>query len=296
MTAPNPANVGEEAVAKHAGNAAELASDLQQTDPLAVKADMWTSAGETPPLDAATYSSLAKAAASLAAVPEAALAAESAPPGALHVNVAVNTAPGVEAAAIIVTESPRMGTQAGVGGDAGTESRSTPQQTPDVRASSAEKTGGAFQRLIASRTGQPGTSKQAGSSQEAMIDKIMKFTRGPRKAGHIRMTLNPPKLGTLHMDIRVKDGLLSVACRTENPAARAMLLGGADGLRAALGAEDLGLGEFSVSVEHGKGEADQRHDGSRRGPAVAWETPAEVEAGREVLTAGSVRVLVDVTA
>jgi hypothetical protein len=289
MTTLNPAQVTEEAVAKHAGNTAELASDLQQTDPLAVKADMWTSAGETPPLDAATYSSLAKAAASLAAMPEAALAVDSAPPEALHVNIAANTAPGAGAAAIIVTESPRMGTQAGVGGDAGAEPRSTPQQTSDVRASSAEKTGGAFQRLIASH-------KQAGSSQEAMIDKIMKFTRGPRKAGHIRMTLNPPKLGALHMDIRVKDGLLNVACRTENPAARAMLLGGADGLRAALGAEDLGLGEFSVSVEHGKGEADHRHDGSRRGPAAAWETPDAAEAGREVLTAGSVRVLVDVTA
>ncbi len=195
----------------------------------------------------------------------------------------------VQAASIIATEAP----QASLSGDTGAEARSGGSETfGRIEAPSADKSSGrVFEKLGLNR-------KEAGSAQRAMIERITKFTKsgGPKRVGHIRMTLTPAKLGTLQMDLRVKDGSLSVICRSDNEVARGVLLGGIEDLRAALSEEGMQLGEFNVSVDGQDGKAGTFADGraGRNGAHTVADTPAQRT--ESAIAASGMPVLLDCTA
>ncbi|MDQ7779298.1 MAG: flagellar hook-length control protein FliK [Planctomycetota bacterium] len=105
--------------------------------------------------------------------------------------------------------------------------------------------------------GAAGSPAVAGANQAEMIEKIATAMKAAARSGQqkLRMDLHPPNLGGLRIDLVLKDGVLSVAMRTETQAARSMILGNADQLKESLERNDVHVGNFNVTTGGESGQS-----------------------------------------
>ncbi len=90
-----------------------------------------------------------------------------------------------------------------------------------------------------------------------------------RGESRVRILLEPPRLGSVRIQMAVKDGVLNASFETQTPAARHVITQNLAHLRAALEEQGIEVGEFSVSVE-GENDSRQLSEESERyemGPA-----------------------------
>jgi flagellar hook-length control protein FliK len=72
-------------------------------------------------------------------------------------------------------------------------------------------------------------------------------TTGERD-GLVRLRLSPPELGSLRLEIALRDGLVHARLEADTPQTRALLLDGMPGLRDRLAEQDLQLGRYDVDL------------------------------------------------
>lgn len=138
------------------------------------------------------------------------------------------------------------------------------------------------------------------ASRMETIERIASATRATLSKGEtrVRMLLNPPQLGSLRIDLSVKDGVLDASLRAETQAARHVLTSNIDSLRDALTAQGLVLGRLDVSVQdqasqdpsRRKGDDDAARAGKDRSEAIGAVDREDPDAARRRMSASRHRV------
>ena len=107
-----------------------------------------------------------------------------------------------------------------------------------------------------------GTSRQtANVTQDVRVDRA-RFVQRVAKAfqamgnrsGSVRLRLSPPELGSLRVDILVRNGMMSARVEAENPTARNLLLDNLPVLRDRLAQQNIKIEQFDVELtDHSPG-------------------------------------------
>jgi flagellar hook-length control protein FliK len=86
------------------------------------------------------------------------------------------------------------------------------------------------------------------------------FQTAQDRGGTLQLRLSPPELGSLKLQLTVKDGVMSASLETENHAARRVLLENLPALRDRLAEQNIRIERFDVDVrqENSSGQADPR--------------------------------------
>ena len=89
------------------------------------------------------------------------------------------------------------------------------------------------------------------------------------QGGEIQLRLSPPELGSLKMEVTVRNGVMTARLEAENNTARSLLLDNLPALRERLSAQNIKVDRFDVDVRqdgHGQGSANPQSDftGSRQ--------------------------------
>jgi flagellar hook-length control protein FliK len=86
------------------------------------------------------------------------------------------------------------------------------------------------------------------------------FQTAQDRGGTLQLRLSPPELGSLRLELTVKDGVMSAALQTENANARRLLLDHLPALRDRLAEQNIRVDRFDVDVrrEGTSGQADAR--------------------------------------
>jgi flagellar hook-length control protein FliK len=118
----------------------------------------------------------------------------------------------------------------------------------------------------------PSTATPRGEPQEsslptaapAHVDRVRFVQRVARafqtmgdRSGSVRLRLSPPELGSLRLEIAVRNGAMSARVEAETPAARNLLLDNLPALRERLAQQDIKVERFNVDL------MDQSPDGPR---------------------------------
>jgi flagellar hook-length control protein FliK len=109
------------------------------------------------------------------------------------------------------------------------------------------------------------------------------FQSAADRGGPVRLRLSPPELGSLKLEITVRNGAMSARMEAETPAARTLLLEGLPALRDRLAQHDLKMERFDVDLmDQSPQNMPQPRDGAadfdRRGSAPAPRTRNQVAA------------------
>jgi flagellar hook-length control protein FliK len=95
------------------------------------------------------------------------------------------------------------------------------------------------------------------------------------EGGEVRLRLSPPELGSLRVEVSVRDGVLSARLEAETTSARNLLLDNLPALRERLAEQNIKVERFDVDVrdeqrhttgEHFAGQADAHRQGQRERP------------------------------
>jgi flagellar hook-length control protein FliK len=86
------------------------------------------------------------------------------------------------------------------------------------------------------------------------------FQTAQERGGTLQLRLNPPELGSLRLELTVKEGVMTAALETETTAARRILLDHLPALRERLAEQNIRVERFDVDVrrEGNGGQADGR--------------------------------------
>ncbi len=86
-----------------------------------------------------------------------------------------------------------------------------------------------------------------------------------QQEGHVQLRLSPPELGSLRIEITVRQGILTAKLETETVAARTVLLDNLPALRERLAEQDIRIEQFDVEVRRdGQQQAEDRSTDSQR--------------------------------
>ncbi len=91
------------------------------------------------------------------------------------------------------------------------------------------------------------------------------------REGHIQLRLSPPELGSLRIEIAVKQGVLTAQLETETATARNLILDHLPALRERLAEQQISIEKFDVDVrdesspQHGQAEPEQPQDPCQTG-------------------------------
>jgi flagellar hook-length control protein FliK len=103
----------------------------------------------------------------------------------------------------------------------------------------------------------------ARADQAETIDKIVKSMTMAVKRGEseVRMVLQPPRLGSVRIELSMKDGVLNASFETQTQATRHAISGSLPQLKAALENQGIEVGGFNVTVEQESGQSKFPDDG-----------------------------------
>ena len=110
-----------------------------------------------------------------------------------------------------------------------------------------------------------------GIEPRALINQI---ASGVKRPGRVRITLNPPRLGTLDVDVLVRDNKVHVMLQPENNDVRQILQSNVESLKSSLRNQGLVADTINVSVQeksdganHGSGQSETlfKEGGNRKG-------------------------------
>jgi flagellar hook-length control protein FliK len=155
----------------------------------------------------------------------------------------------------------------------------TPPELPMTRLGGGHRSGGAVH------------AQNAGESPElSMAERVRLVGRVARafhfaqeRGGTLQLRLSPPELGSLRLELNVKDGVLTASMETETAAARRLLLDHLPALRDRLAEQNVRVERFDVNVRDGNegqsGAFQQRQHGRQqeRPPERLPSTPQTVE-------------------
>jgi flagellar hook-length control protein FliK len=100
------------------------------------------------------------------------------------------------------------------------------------------------------------------------------FRSAQNNEGHIQLRLSPPELGSLRIEIAVRNGVLSANLEAETADARRVLLDNLPALRQRLAEQDIRIDKFEVDIRREGGQPD--------GQANAREQQTEQQSQRGV--------------
>ena len=135
-------------------------------------------------------------------------------------------------------------------------------------------------------TPQPAAANSAPRSQERVdfVERIMRAAKLARSQGGTRMriVLNPPNLGSLRVNLVVRNHVLHGTILAESLAARDLILNHLPQLKESLQQQGVQVGEFEVNVEQGKEQASQQFqsDADREAPSFPSTAPPETRSER----------------
>ena len=119
----------------------------------------------------------------------------------------------------------------------------------------AASSGASQGRGVSSADSSSGSRGPEGSSQEANVQRVRFIQRVARAfqtlrdgGGSIRLRLHPPELGSLRVELLVRDGALRARMEVENQAARTTLLEHLPMLRERLAQQDIRIEQFEVEI------------------------------------------------
>jgi flagellar hook-length control protein FliK len=98
------------------------------------------------------------------------------------------------------------------------------------------------------------------------------FRSAQQNDGQIQMRLSPPELGSLKIEIAVRNGVLSANLEAETPDARRVLLDNLPALRQRLAEQDIRIDKFEVDI--------RREGGEQQGQAEAQQQQTEQQSQR----------------
>ena len=78
------------------------------------------------------------------------------------------------------------------------------------------------------------------------------FQTANERGGTLQLRLSPPELGSLKIQLNVKDGVMSASLETDNANARRVLLDHLPALRDRLAEQNIRVDRFDVDVRAGK--------------------------------------------
>lgn len=152
----------------------------------------------------------------------------------------------------------------------------------------------ASQGNFTSSTANPSKAKSPadpeGSSQEVSVQRVRFVQRVARAfqtlqdgGGSVRLRLHPPELGSLRMELTVRDGLMRARMEVENNAARTAILEHLPMLRERLAQQDIRIEQFEVEIggdssgagSQQPGESMSEQQGSSFAPPTTRPRPTE---------------------
>jgi flagellar hook-length control protein FliK len=124
------------------------------------------------------------------------------------------------------------------------------------------------------------------------------FRSAQQQDGEIQLRLSPPELGSLKIEIAIRNGVLTANLETETSDARRVLLDNLPALRQRLAEQDIRIEKFEVDVrreghsDHGQPEAEDRQSPreNRNSPTRRPEGPLETVVGSRRLPASAMSV------
>ncbi len=136
----------------------------------------------------------------------------------------------------------------------------------------------------ASDTGGPRNEEPAktdAADRARFVQRVARaFESAAERAGHVRLRLHPPELGSLRLDLTIRDGQMSARMETETESARNMLLENLPALKERLAEHHIKVGSFDIECRgQDQGGLSQRSQDQSR-----WQPPS---AGRVPRVSGS---------
>jgi len=223
-------------------------------------------------------------------------------PETLPPTVAVAAALAAEPAAAQVLESDEQASTAPAGAAA---IDALPPAGKDASARTAGNEAAASD-AVAPRDGQ---SRQVDRAR--FVQRVAKaFEAMGDRTGAVRLKLQPPELGSLRMELTIRNGAISAQLEAETPAARNLLLENLSGLRDRLAQHDMRIDRFEVRLadrsadgsagqwtQHSQQQSQQSPGKSTGGsaekqPVGRFEPRAETEARAAVAESGRLNVII----
>lgn len=142
------------------------------------------------------------------------------------------------------------------------------------------------------RTGSTPQPNQASESDQAdqarFVERVARAFRAVGgHSGSVRLRLSPPELGSLRLEITVRNGLMTARVEAETPTARNLLLDNLPALRDRLAQQDIKIKQFDVGLmdrspgglpDQTADHTQSRHQGGGHGaPQAGRESDPEVK-------------------
>lgn len=142
--------------------------------------------------------------------------------------------------------------------------------------------GGLAERFAKGLGAAQSTEDKLGTSQRLqLIQRVAKaFQRVQVGEGPVRLRLTPPELGTLRIELRMRDGALSAKLEAETSAARSALLDNLPQLKSRLAEHDIHVEQFDVELLDQQGEQTPQQQGDHADNSrEPWQTSPRRAAG-----------------
>lgn len=148
------------------------------------------------------------------------------------------------------------------------------------------------------------------SDRNRFVNRVAKaFQSASERGGPLRLRLSPPELGSLKMEVSIRDGALTARLEAETPEARAILLDNLPALRERLAEQNIKVERFDVELQsQTSGQSGGNHlpdtaadrdsrQGSSRGPRAkvnqsAGSTPVSPRSARRLGDDGQLNVVI----
>ena len=140
------------------------------------------------------------------------------------------------------------------------------QPTPSSSTAAADSdaqvraTAGPGSRSAPPVPGQPAADSDPANRMRFVQRVAQAFEAISGRGGKLRLRLHPPELGSLQLEITVKNGAMTARVEADTPAARTLLLDNLPALRERLAAQDIKVERFDVDL------SDRSADGSPQFP------------------------------
>jgi flagellar hook-length control protein FliK len=162
-----------------------------------------------------------------------------------------------------------------------TPTKDAPAETATVRASGQQPTSapvvetlptptaeqritGSVDPLAATQTTR--TSGQSDAERVRFVQRVARaFQAAGEQGGKVTLRLNPPELGSVRLEVTIRDGVLRAHLEAETTAARQALLENLPALRERLAEQDVKIERFDVDLrDNGSGSDAETRTGDRR--------------------------------
>jgi flagellar hook-length control protein FliK len=164
-----------------------------------------------------------------------------------------------------------------------TTTGSTPTENSEAETSPAARAWSNESARLTSTTSGRGPSDPDQADRVRFVQRVARaFEAMGDRGGSVRLRLHPPELGSLRLEITVRNGTMTARLEVENTNARTMLLDNLPALRDRLAEQDIKVGRFDIDLNDQSGGSPERpgtHPQPRDNPD---QGPADTRSEREI--------------